>query len=104
MVARGLVSDQERKRLQALKLSPTQKHMGVFQSTLVTSQKGMADKKVIATQQTDLLEGKIVDEFCRLRGTTGTIADLVAGRMPLAYVHFVELLVDTFLLCTPIAK
>ncbi|KAL3933539.1 MAG: hypothetical protein SGBAC_010355 [Bacillariaceae sp.] len=104
MVARGLVSDQERKRLQALKLSPTQKHMGVFQSTLVTSQKGMTDKKVIATQQTDLLEGKIVDEFCRLRGTTGTIADLVAGRMPLAYVHFVELLVDTFLLCTPIAK
>lgn len=80
MVARGLVSDQERKRLQALKLSPTNKHVGVFQSMLVTSQKGITDKKVIGTKETYLLEKKIVEEFYTLRGTAGAIADLVAGK------------------------
>jgi len=103
MVARGLVSEQERKRLQALRLSPTQKHIGVFQSMVVLSQKALNDKQIIGIK-TSLLEKKIMEEFCTLRGTAGTIGGLVAGRMPLAYVHFVQVLVDTFVVLTPLAK
>ncbi|CAJ1967380.1 unnamed protein product [Cylindrotheca closterium] len=102
MVVRGLLSDEERQRLHELKLSPTQKHVGVLQSMVVRSQKAMGDKKVTCTQA--YFEEKVLEEFCTLRGTSGTIADLVAGRMPLAYVHFVELLVDSFLVLAPIAK
>ncbi|CAJ1967382.1 unnamed protein product [Cylindrotheca closterium] len=103
MVDRGLLTQRERKRLQALNLSPDQKQVGVLQSMVVKCQKGMRDKKVTGIR-TYSLEKKVLEEFCTLRGISAGIADLVAGRMPLAYVHFVEVLVDSFLICAPIAK
>jgi len=36
-----------------------------------------------------------------LRGTQASIGDAVAGRIPLAYTHFVQILVDTFLALAP---
>lgn len=79
MVARGLVTEQERDRLRKLRLSPTQKHMGVFQSMMVASQKALKDKQIIGLQ-TSLLEKKVVEELITLRANSGTIAGLVAGR------------------------
>ena len=41
--------------------------------------------------------------FKDLRGTIADIADALDGRMPLAYAHFVQLLVDTLLFISPFA-
>ena len=38
-----------------------------------------------------------------LRSTLARIGDVQDGRMPLAYVHFVQILVDTFLVIAPFA-
>ena len=79
MVARGLVTQEERMRLKSLnKLTPTQKHNGVFQSMLVASRNGIRDRKVCV--ESGLLEDRVLSEFGSLRGTSGTISDLVAGR------------------------
>jgi predicted membrane chloride channel (bestrophin family) len=38
-----------------------------------------------------------------LRGTAASVGDLVDGRIPLAYAHFVQVLVDAFLVIAPFA-
>ena len=38
-----------------------------------------------------------------LRGTFAGISDQLSGRIPLAYAHFVQVLVDSFLLIAPVA-
>ena len=38
-----------------------------------------------------------------MRGTYAGIGDIIAGRMPLAYTHIVQILVDIFLATAPIA-
>ncbi|CAJ1967412.1 unnamed protein product [Cylindrotheca closterium] len=103
MVARGLVSEDERRRLHSINVGPTQKQVCVLQRMVVDTQKAMGDKKIIGVQYATL-QKKLLEEFSKVRGTTSTVPDLIAGRMPLAYVHFVQILVDTFLLSTPIAK
>lgn len=42
--------------------------------------------------------------MAELRGHCATISDLVDARCPLAYVHLVQLLVDSFLILTPFAS
>jgi predicted membrane chloride channel (bestrophin family) len=44
-----------------------------------------------------------LDKACELRGTAAGIGDILDGRMPLAYVHFVQVLVDAFLVAAPFA-
>lgn len=101
MVVRGLVTEAEKDRLHQLDTPATQKHCAVLQSMIATSQKAVLNSKIVNSHT---LGSVLVTEFSQLRGTTGTIPDLIAGRMPLAYAHFVQLLVDTFVVCTPIAK
>jgi hypothetical protein len=47
----------------------------------------------------DILFHKVAD----LRGTYASISDLLDGRIPLAYAHFVQILVDSFLFLSPFA-
>lgn len=69
----------------------------------------LASRVVIADKrgEINLASGATMHAFCniitKLRGKMGTISDLHAGRMPLAYVHFVHLLISIYLLFTPIA-
>mmetsp|Transcript_16128 Transcript_16128/g.22853 ORF Transcript_16128/g.22853 Transcript_16128/m.22853 type:complete len:426 (-) Transcript_16128:204-1481(-) len=45
----------------------------------------------------------LFNKICDLRGTIADIADALDGRMPLAYAHFVQLLVDSLLFISPFA-
>jgi hypothetical protein len=49
------------------------------------------------------LEARFLEEACKLRATTASIADDAAARMPLAYVHLVQLLVDCLVVLAPFA-
>ena len=48
-------------------------------------------------------EQTILANLCAMRGKMGTIADGPNDRMPLAYVHIVQVLVDFLLLLAPAA-
>ena len=45
----------------------------------------------------------LLKDLASLRSAFGTISDKLDGRMPLPYAHIVQILVDTFVLTTPIA-
>ena len=45
----------------------------------------------------------LLGQIATLRCTYATIADKLDGRMPLAYTHFVQILVDVFVWTAPIA-
>ena len=51
----------------------------------------------------EAFERALLDRACDLRGTYDGIGSTLAGRIPLAYVHFVQVLVDTFLVTAPVA-
>ena len=48
-------------------------------------------------------KGQLLNQMGDLRNTYASIGDKLAGRMPLAYAHFVQILVDTFVLIAPLA-
>ena len=48
-------------------------------------------------------EQLFLDKACLLRSTSASITDDAAGRMPLAYVHLVQTLVDGLVVLAPIA-
>ena len=109
LVDTGVLTREEKNALDALVDVPrTQKQYTVLQSTITACQKGIHHnnnkKNAIIGIDSKFLEQSLLSEFAQLRGKCGSIPDLIAGRMPLAYAHFVQILVDTFVLCTPIAK
>lgn len=50
------------------------------------------------------LEQVFLDKACQLRSLSSQVANKVNGRMPLAYAHFVQILVDSFLFVAPVAQ
>lgn len=49
------------------------------------------------------LDNVFLDKVCLLRATCASITDDAAARMPLSYVHLVQILVDTLIVLAPIA-
>lgn len=102
---RGLLTPLERERLERLRTPEPRdsRHYAVLQATITACQGSIDDAAIMGLRKFDL--GKLVlSEFCKLRGACTDVPDMADGRMPLAYAHFVQVLVDTFLAMTPIAK
>lgn len=103
MVLRGYIPAEEKQRLDQMGIAPTQRLWAVFESAIMTAQDGLRQRQIIS-HQSEPLERTLLEQFLRLRGTAASIPDLVDGRMPLAYAHFVQVLVDAFLVTAPIAQ
>ena len=56
-----------------------------------------------AFPQTDALEKICLTKILELRSTMASIGDCLAGKIPLAYAQFVQLMVDIFLILSPFA-
>eukprot|EP00536_Pseudo-nitzschia_multiseries_P005728 jgi/Psemu1/191283/e_gw1.112.6.1 len=52
---------------------------------------------------TDTVEGTFTEKILDLRGSISSIRNSLEGKIPLAYAHFVQVLVDIFLLLAPFA-
>jgi len=48
-------------------------------------------------------EARFLEEGCKLRAVCASIADDASARMPLSYIHLVQLLVDTLVVLAPFA-
>jgi hypothetical protein len=103
MVSQGYLPLAEKERLDQLDVPPTQKLWAVYESAIMASQEALRNNKIIKNGS-DSLELVLLEQFLRLRSVCATIPDLVDGRMPLAYAHFVQILVDAFLVTAPIAQ
>ena len=102
LVSQGYLSAAEQHRLEALDLPPTGKQWAVLESAILKCQKALRNPRLIKYSQA--FEHLLLEQFLKLRAVSSSIADLVDGRMPLAYAHFVQILVDAFLVTAPIAQ
>lgn len=100
MASRGLMTSKQLDVLQNLDLPENQKHVACLEWMMIRTDEGIQDGTVISdAAHRQMLLGKMVE----LRCTYATIGDRLDGRMPLAYTHMVQVLVDAFVWTAPIA-
>lgn len=100
LVKRGLLTEEEGMLLH--ELAPTTRHHAVMTWIMSTFTRGCEGKNPcfrLASSCHKVFLSKVSD----LRGSLGTISDLLDARCQLSYVHFIQFLVDTFLVMTPFA-
>eukprot|EP00580_Thalassiosira_gravida_P018052 CAMPEP_0201675952 /NCGR_PEP_ID=MMETSP0494-20130426/40732_1 /ASSEMBLY_ACC=CAM_ASM_000839 /TAXON_ID=420259 /ORGANISM="Thalassiosira gravida, Strain GMp14c1" /LENGTH=480 /DNA_ID=CAMNT_0048158549 /DNA_START=42 /DNA_END=1484 /DNA_ORIENTATION=- len=101
MLSRGLMTQSEFITLQGADAkSAGAKHV-CMEWMMHRALKGM--KKGGGIEDDEAVKHVVLEELCALRGTYAGIGDILEGRMPLAYAHFVQILVDTFLVTAPVA-
>ena len=100
MESRGMMTNSQLKILQNLDVPRNQLHLAPLEWILIRCIKGM-DEGIVASDTAT--KGQLLKKIGDLRDSFMAIGGKMAGRMPLAYVHFVQILVDTFVLIAPIA-
>jgi predicted membrane chloride channel (bestrophin family) len=84
-----------------LSVPRTQKHIILLEWVLFKCRE--ARKRGILEGDSGL-EHMLLDKMCALRSACSQVAHKTNGRMPLAYAHIVQVLVDSFLFFAPLAQ
>ena len=100
MASRGLMSDKQLKLLQSLDLPSDQLFIAPLEWMMIRSNKA-ADEGILYSD--NATKGTLLREYSSLRDSYVAISNKLDGRMPLPYVQFVQVLVDGFVLITPLA-
>ena len=85
--------------LQNLDLPENQKHSACLEWMMIRTDRGIQDGTLISDPAHRQM---LLGQLATLRSTYASISDKLAGRMPLAYTHFVQVLVDVFVWTAPI--
>lgn len=102
MVTRGIMSIHEKETMEMqMGLTKTERHYVLLEWVIYKCHQ--AQKKGILEGGAGL-EHVLLDKACILRSMSSQVSHKVNGRMPLAYAHFVQILVDSFLFCAPLAQ
>ena len=99
LVERGLLTAQERQALVDAAIPPTQRHSAVLMWMIRLFVEGRASGHILGG---DGFEQHTMDKFHVIRAQYGGIGDELQGRMPLAYAHIVQILVDLILWMYPV--
>jgi predicted membrane chloride channel (bestrophin family) len=100
MASRGLITSRQLEVLQSLDVPNNELHSAPLEWMMIRANGAMQNGTMAGDTAT---KGQLLKQMIELRATCATIDDKVAGRMPLAYAHFVQILVDTFVLIAPFA-
>lgn len=100
LVHRGILTKTQVNTLANMDLPPTQWHSVCLEWIMIEIQHGFRRGSVTGGAPLQMI---LLEKYCDLRGTFGSIGDVVDGRMPLAYTHLVQILVDSLLVCAPLA-
>lgn len=112
MVAKDVLTQQEKEALDLqISVNKTQKHWILLEWVIFkckeaqypnTSNKRRKNGAIL--QGGSGLEQVLLDQMCSLRTCCSQITNKITGRMALAYVHFVQILVDSFLFMASIVQ
>lgn len=94
------LSQQEMNALIDMKLSPSQYFYVLLEWAMIRSLTALRSGELIGGTG---LEGNILRQFTQLRGEYANIGDYSTGRIPMAYVIAVEIIVDILVLLSPLA-
>eukprot|EP00986_Skeletonema_menzelii_P009237 scaffold4151_cov137-Skeletonema_menzelii.AAC.9 len=100
MLSRGIISRQEYNALTCPSSTNGGPHNVCLTWILIKCLTAMKDKTL---PNDHALRDMLFHKLCDLRGTFAGISDQLNGRIPLAYAHFVQVLVDSFMLIAPFA-
>ena len=100
MASRGLMTSKQLEVLLQLDLPEDQRHSACVEWMMVRTDRAIEDGTLISDAAHRQM---LIANICTLRSTFATIGDKLDGRMPLAYTHFVQILVDAFVWTAPIA-
>lgn len=100
MLSRGIMSQHEYNTLTSLSSSNGGHHNACLSWVLIRCLTAMKDNTLPKDRA---LRELLFHKICDLRATFASIGDDLDGRMPLAYAHFVQLLVDSLLFISPFA-
>jgi len=117
LVAKGILTQREKESLDLqLGVPRTQKHWILLESVALKckesqQQQGSSSRsRRPRRRRRAVLEGGngleqcLLDKICSLRTSCNRITNQIVGRMPLSYVQFVQILVDSFLFLAPISQ
>lgn len=99
LVERGLLTPQERESLVEANIPPTQRHSVLLMWMIRLFIEGRASGHILGGHG---FEQHTLDKFHIIRAQYGAIGDELQGRMPLAYTHIVQVLVDLILWMYPV--
>lgn len=99
LVERGLMTAQERAVLVDAAIPATQRHSAILMWMIRLFVEGRASGHI---QGGDGFEQQTMEKFHIIRAQYGAIGDELQGRMPLAYAHVVQILVDLILWMYPV--
>ena len=94
------LSQQEMNALIDMKLSPSQYFYVLLEWAMIRSLTALRSGELIGGTG---LEDNILCQFTQLRGEYANIGDYSTGRIPMAYVIAVEIIVDILVLLSPLA-
>ena len=100
MESRGLMTARQLDVFNSLELPTDQLFTAPLEWMMIRSIRAM-DEGVLASDTST--KGMLLRQLTSIRGSYCAISDRTSGRMPLAYTHLVQILVDTFVLSAPIA-
>ena len=98
MVERGLMTQQEKDALTQADVAATQRHNGILLWIVSVFNEA---RRAGHIQGGPGFEQQFVEKIHVIRAQYGAIGDELQGRMPLAYAHIVQVLVDTILWMYP---
>lgn len=100
LVHRGILTRTQVNTLANMDLPPSQWHNVCLEWIMIELQDAMQKGVIVGGAPLNMI---MLEKCCELRGAFGSIGDLLAGRMPMAYAHLVQILVDSLLFCAPLA-
>ncbi|CAB9496030.1 protein kinase, cAMP-dependent, regulatory, type [Seminavis robusta] len=100
IVQRGIMTQKQLKVLQGLGTAEGSKHYACLEWMMIRAWQGIHDGLLTDSPS---LSQQLLEKMCKLRSLCATFVDIGKTRMPLVYTHFVQILVDTFVLLSPFA-
>jgi predicted membrane chloride channel (bestrophin family) len=100
MSDRGLMTSRQLEVLQSLDVPNNELHNAPLQWMMIRANRAIQNGTLAGDNAT---KSQLLKQITELRATYTAISDKLAGRMPLAYAHLVQILVDTFVLIAPFA-
>jgi predicted membrane chloride channel (bestrophin family) len=100
LMERGFLTENELRTLMLLDLPAIQRHNAILEWIIIRCNQA---RKVGIIEDRQEVFAALLEKMSGLRGTASGIGGIVDGRMPLAYAHLVQVLVDTFLFFAPLA-
>mmetsp|Transcript_7873 Transcript_7873/g.15929 ORF Transcript_7873/g.15929 Transcript_7873/m.15929 type:complete len:161 (-) Transcript_7873:384-866(-) len=83
-----------------LEISPANRIYAIIEWIVIRFRVGLEDGSLKGGPG---FEQMFLEKGLMLRSQYGSFADILDARIPLAYVHFVQVMVDTMLICSPFA-